>query len=101
MGKSWKQNLFHNTQPNLLFPNLMDYEKKNQVLEKFEYRRMRILLRGMKLSGKKGGAGSGMAVFEMKGAKADKFKAAEEEERVKAEEAAGVEEGVKPDPAVE
>ena len=51
----------------MIFPDLIDFDEKNDIIEKYEYRKMRAEMREMKVGEKKGGqAGSAMAVFELK-----------------------------------
>lgn len=59
----------------MIYPFVNDWEKINEKKEKYQERRMRIFMRGVKIGNKKGGAGAvvGMSVFEMK----DKKKASE------------------------
>ena len=58
---------YDQTQYNLMFPGVTDYEAKHNIVEKFEYRRLRADIREMKL-GSKGSSneGSSMSVFELK-----------------------------------
>ena len=50
-----------------LFPDLKDWEKKTLAIERYEYRKMRVEVRDMKVGGKKGtDEGSSMTLFNLK-----------------------------------
>eukprot|EP00343_Euplotes_focardii_P010899 CAMPEP_0205828258 /NCGR_PEP_ID=MMETSP0206-20130828/34572_1 /ASSEMBLY_ACC=CAM_ASM_000279 /TAXON_ID=36767 /ORGANISM="Euplotes focardii, Strain TN1" /LENGTH=92 /DNA_ID=CAMNT_0053129903 /DNA_START=168 /DNA_END=446 /DNA_ORIENTATION=+ len=58
---------YRQTQFNLMFPGLKDYDEHTEQLEKYEYRRLRADIREMKLGNKEiGDDGSSMSVFELK-----------------------------------
>jgi hypothetical protein len=59
----------------MIYPFVNNYDKINDKKEKYQERRMRIFMRGVKIGSKKGGGGAqmGMSLFEMK----DKKKASE------------------------
>ena len=70
MKKNWPgeqvQRYHHNTHTAFIFPLLRNFEQIAYHTEKHENRRLRVLVRALKIGGKRSGAGSGMAVFEMK-----------------------------------
>ena len=70
-NRSWKvyemQKYYKHNQYPLLFPGYKDLETHGNLVEKYEYRRLRTEIREMKLGNKPmGNQGSSMSVFEMK-----------------------------------
>ena len=71
ISRHWKiyemNNYYKHTQYNLLFPEVVDHETQNEMMEKYEYRRLRADIREMKLGNKPmNDEGSSMSVFELK-----------------------------------
>ena len=52
----------------MIFPFVNNYDAINDKKEKYQSRRMRIFMRGVKIGTKRGGSGAqmGMSLFEMK-----------------------------------
>jgi len=58
----------------MIFPFYKNFEAENDKKQKFEERRMRVLMRGVKIGSKRGGTSqTGMAVFEFKDQKMEKY----------------------------